>query len=93
MKRTAVLFDLGGVVLGSPLQAIRSYETALGYAPDSINRVASKQFIPKAWLPNDLANSGFSLEMSKAFLARLDVIMSNACWLNWSSPSNNSSFF
>ena len=49
MHRTAVLFDLGGVVLGSPLQAIRSYETGLGYAPDSINRVAAQTAPSGAW--------------------------------------------
>jgi len=36
MKRTAVLFDLGGVVLGSPLQAIRVYTLRLGVAPDEV---------------------------------------------------------
>lgn len=49
MIRTAVLFDLGGVVLGSPLQAIRDYETGLGYAPDSINRVAARTAPSGAW--------------------------------------------
>ncbi len=49
MNRTAVLFDLGGVVLGSPLHAIRDYEAGLGYAPDSINRVAARTAPSGAW--------------------------------------------
>ncbi|MEZ4280406.1 MAG: HAD family phosphatase [Myxococcota bacterium] len=49
MKRTAVLFDLGGVVLGSPLQAIRSYATSLGHAPDSINHVVARTAPSGAW--------------------------------------------
>ena len=40
MNRTGVLFDLGGVVLGSPLQAIRDYENELGLERNAINRVA-----------------------------------------------------
>ena len=49
MKRTAVLFDLGGVVLGSPLQAIRAYGASLGYAPDAINRVVARTAPTGAW--------------------------------------------
>ena len=49
MNRTAVLFDLGGVVLGSPLQAIRDYEAELGLEQNAINRVASKTAPGGAW--------------------------------------------
>ncbi len=49
MKRSAVLFDLGGVVLGSPLQAIRDYEAELGLARNAINRVASDTAPGGAW--------------------------------------------
>ena len=49
MKRSAVLFDLGGVVLGSPLQAIRDYEAELGLARNAINRVASRTAPTGAW--------------------------------------------
>lgn len=49
MKRTAVLFDLGGVVLGSPLQAIRAYGESLGYEPDAINRVVAGTAPDGAW--------------------------------------------
>ncbi|MFO0687751.1 MAG: HAD family phosphatase [Myxococcota bacterium] len=49
MTRTAVLFDLGGVVLGSPLQAIRDYGRALGYAPDAIHHVVARTAPHGAW--------------------------------------------
>lgn len=49
MPRTAVLFDLGGVVLGSPLQAIRDYEAELGFERNAINRVASETAPTGAW--------------------------------------------
>jgi putative hydrolase of the HAD superfamily len=49
MKRSAVLFDLGGVVLGSPLQAIRTYERSLGHPRDSINRVVARSAPAGAW--------------------------------------------
>ena len=49
MTRTAVLFDLGGVVLGSPLQAIRDYEAELGLERNAINRVASETAPTGAW--------------------------------------------
>jgi epoxide hydrolase-like predicted phosphatase len=35
----AVIFDIGGVVVGSPLHAIAQYERDLGIVPGSINRV------------------------------------------------------
>lgn len=49
MKRSAVLFDLGGVVLGSPLQAIRAYAESLGFEPDAINRVVARTAPNGAW--------------------------------------------
>lgn len=49
MERSAVLFDLGGVVLGSPLQAIRAYAASLGFEPDSINRVVARTAPAGAW--------------------------------------------
>lgn len=48
-RRSAVLFDLGGVVLGSPLQAIRAYEAELGLARNAINRVAAATAPHGAW--------------------------------------------
>lgn len=49
MKRSAVLFDLGGVVLGSPLQAIRLYAQSLGFEPNAINRVVAHTAPAGAW--------------------------------------------
>ena len=49
MTRKAVLFDLGGVVFGSPLQAIRDYETELGFERNAINRVAAETAPSGAW--------------------------------------------
>lgn len=49
MSRTAVLFDLGGVVLGSPLQAIRDYEAELGLERNAINRVVARTAPTGAW--------------------------------------------
>lgn len=49
MPRTAVLFDLGGVVLGSPLHAIRDYEAELGLERNAINLVAMNTAPAGAW--------------------------------------------
>ncbi len=49
MSYRAVVFDLGGVVLGSPLHAIRRYEEQLGLARDAINRVAAETAPRGAW--------------------------------------------
>jgi putative hydrolase of the HAD superfamily len=48
-ERDTVLFDLGGVVLGSPLHAIRDYEQELGLARNAINRVAAETAPHGAW--------------------------------------------
>ena len=48
-KRRAVLFDLGGVVLGSPLHAIRDYEQELGFDRNAINLVAANTAPTGAW--------------------------------------------
>lgn len=48
-NRRAVLFDLGGVVLGSPLHAIRDYEQELGFARNAINLVAANTAPTGAW--------------------------------------------
>lgn len=45
----AVVFDMGGVVLGSPLEAIAAYERELGLAPNSINRVVVAAGEAGAW--------------------------------------------
>ena len=47
--RNTVLFDLGGVVLGSPLHAIRDYEQELGFERNAINLVAANSAPNGAW--------------------------------------------
>lgn len=49
MPIRSVLFDLGGVVLGSPLHAIRDYEQELGFEKNAINRVAANTAPTGAW--------------------------------------------
>lgn len=48
-SRNTVLFDLGGVVLGSPLHAIRNYEQELGFERNAINLVAANTAQNGAW--------------------------------------------
>lgn len=45
----AVIFDLGGVVLGSPLHAIADYEREHGIAAGSVNRVVASTGADGAW--------------------------------------------
>ena len=45
----AVIFDLGGVVLGSPLHAIADYEREHGIAAGSVNRVVADTGADGAW--------------------------------------------
>ncbi|HTO07862.1 MAG TPA: HAD family phosphatase [Myxococcota bacterium] len=49
MKFEGVLFDLGGVVLGSPLHAIARYERARGLPAGFINRVVMSTGPSGAW--------------------------------------------
>ena len=49
MAHRAVLFDLGGVVVGSPLHAIARYEREQGIAPGAINRVVVDTGPEGAW--------------------------------------------
>jgi putative hydrolase of the HAD superfamily len=44
-----VIFDLGGVVLGSPLHAIAAYERELGIAPGAVNRLVVATGASGAW--------------------------------------------
>lgn len=45
----AILFDVGGVVVDSPLAAIARYETTRGIPPDTINRVVVAAGEGGAW--------------------------------------------
>jgi len=49
MGYAGVLFDLGGVVLGSPLHAIARFERARGIPPGFINRVVVETGPTGAW--------------------------------------------
>ena len=49
MAIRAVVFDLGGVVLGSPLHAIAAYERENGIAANFVNRVVAGTAPDGAW--------------------------------------------
>src|SRR5262245_16929993 len=49
MAFRAVLFDLGGVVVGSPLEAIAAYERELGVPPNAVNRIVVGAGSDGAW--------------------------------------------
>lgn len=49
MSFAAVIFDLGGVVLGSPLHAIAAYERELGIPDGFVNRVVADTAPHGAW--------------------------------------------
>jgi epoxide hydrolase-like predicted phosphatase len=49
MTIRAVIFDLGGVVLGSPLHAIAQYEQELGIPRNFVNRVVADTAPDGAW--------------------------------------------
>lgn len=60
MSFQAVIFDLGGVVLGSPLHAIAHYEEELGIEAGSVNRVVGSTGEAGAW--SKLERGLFNLE-------------------------------
>jgi putative hydrolase of the HAD superfamily len=49
MQIRAVIFDLGGVVLGSPLHAIAEYEREIGLPHNFVNRVVASTTPHGAW--------------------------------------------
>lgn len=49
MTHRAVIFDLGGVVVGSPLEAIADFERRRGIPAGTINRVVMATAAPGAW--------------------------------------------
>jgi putative hydrolase of the HAD superfamily len=49
MRTRAVIFDLGGVVIGSPLHAIADYERELGLVRNAVNRVVVTSGATGAW--------------------------------------------
>jgi len=69
----AVIFDLGGVVLGSPLQAIAEYERERGIPPGFVNRVVVETGSEGAWARHERGEvetptfmEAFALECSAA---------------------------
>lgn len=49
MAFSAVLFDLGGVVLGSPLEAFAAYELELGLPAQALNKAIVAAGVNSAW--------------------------------------------
>ena len=49
MSVRAVIFDLGGVVIGSPLHAIAAYERELGLATNAVNHAVVRSGPTGAW--------------------------------------------
>ena len=73
MTFRAVIFDLGGVVLGSPLRAFREYEAELGLALGTLGGLVNAAGERGAWsrlergeLPVDQFGAVFELEMAAA---------------------------
>jgi putative hydrolase of the HAD superfamily len=73
MTFRAVIFDLGGVVLGSPLQAFRKYEAELGLALGTLGRAVNYAGQGGAWsrlergeLPIEQFGPVFEAEMAAA---------------------------
>jgi len=63
-----VIFDLGGVVLGSPLHAIARYERSLGLEPNAVNRVVAATAPHGAWSRlerGELARDDFFAEFER----------------------------
>ena len=83
MSFQAVIFDLGGVVLGSPLHAIAHYEKELGIKAGAVNRVVASTGEAGAWsklergifdleeffpaFEKDCAAAGFTISASTMF--------------------------
>ncbi len=68
MKYRAVIFDLGGVVFGSPLHAIRRYEQALGIEENFVNRLVVAAGPGGAWQRMERGE----LVMGPEFMAAFD---------------------
>ncbi|HMI93437.1 MAG TPA: HAD family phosphatase [Polyangiales bacterium] len=73
MTFRAVIFDLGGVVLGSPLHAFRDYESELGLPAGSLGRAVNAAGAEGAWsrlergeLAMDQFFTAFDAEMAAA---------------------------
>ncbi|MEW6443540.1 MAG: HAD family phosphatase [bacterium] len=49
MAIKAVIFDLGGVVLDSPLEVLARYEARIGLSPNFLNRLIAQRGLDGAW--------------------------------------------
>ncbi len=63
----AVIFDLGGVVMGSPLEVIAAYERELGLESGVINRVVAGTGLVGAWSRHERGELDF-----ESFCARFN---------------------
>jgi epoxide hydrolase-like predicted phosphatase len=70
----AVLFDLGGVVLGSPLHAIADYERELGVSAGAFNRMVHGNGPAGAWHRLERGE----LPLGERFFAALDAELAAA---------------
>src|SRR5207253_2906201 len=68
MRYRAVLFDLGGVVVGSPLEAIARFEAEQGIPAGFVNRVVVATGAAGAW--SRLERGELTLETFYAAFAR-----------------------
>ena len=69
MAHRAVLFDLGGVVVGSPLEAIAAFEQAHGLPANALNRVVVGSGRAGAWSRLERGELGLGDEFFRAFEA------------------------
>jgi putative hydrolase of the HAD superfamily len=83
----AVIFDLGGVVMGSPMPAIAGYERELGLAVGSLNRLIGATGPEGAWgrlergllaldefyaaFESDCANAGYAAVSARELVRRM----------------------
>jgi len=70
----AVIFDLGGVVISSPMQAFFEAEKRLGLAPNFLNKVIVANGENSAWARLERGE----LSMNQAFFTAFDQEMSDA---------------
>jgi len=70
----AVIFDLGGVVISSPMQAFFDAEKRLGLAPNFLNKVIVANGEKSAWARLERGE----LSMNQAFFTAFDQEMSDA---------------
>lgn len=73
MNFTAVIFDLGGVVISSPMQAFANAEREQGLAPNFINRMIVSNGHDSAWGKLERGEIAMNAEFFALFDAELTV--------------------